>query len=127
MESRYFFSMCMVFFLFTAAEAPTPAQPQQRMQMSPEQRTQSLKDSLALTDSQAVQLLAIFRENEVKRSELFDVNSGDREAMRESMRILARETDAKIEAILTPEQNEKYQVLKKQWQERRGEFRRRIE
>jgi Spy/CpxP family protein refolding chaperone len=127
MESRYFFSMCMVFFLFTAAEAPTPAQPQQRMQMSPEQRTQSLKDSLALTDSQAVQLLAIFRENEVKRSELFDANSGDREAMRESMRILARETDAKIEAILTPEQHEKYQVLKKLWQERRGEFRRRIE
>jgi Spy/CpxP family protein refolding chaperone len=126
MESRYFFSMCMIFFL-TVAAAPTPAQQQQRMQMSPEQRTQRLKDSLALTDSQAVQLLAIFRENEVKRSELFDVNSGDREAMRESMRILARETDAKIEAILTPEQNEKYQVLKKQWQERRGEFRRRIE
>jgi hypothetical protein len=74
-----------------------------------------------------VQILAIFRENEVKRSELFDVNSGDREAMRESMRILARETDAKIEAILTPDQNEKYQVLKKQWQERRGEFRRRME
>jgi Spy/CpxP family protein refolding chaperone len=127
MESRYFFSMCMIFFLFTVAAAPTPAQPQQRMQMSPEQRTQRLKDSLALTDSQAVQILAIFRENEVKRSELFDVNSGDREAMRESMRILARETDAKIEAILTPDQNEKYQVLKKQWQERRGEFRRRME
>lgn len=126
MESRYFLSMCMIFFL-TVAVAPTPAQQQQRMQMSPEQRTQRLKDSLALTDSQAVQILAIFRESEDKRSELFDVNSGDREAMREAMRILARETDAKIEAILTPEQHEKYQVLKKLWQGRRGEFRRRME
>jgi Spy/CpxP family protein refolding chaperone len=130
MESRYIFTTLIGVFLFAVAAAATVAQPQQRLSAaggSPEQRTQRLKDSLALSDSQAVQILAIFQDNDVKRAELFESNSGDRDAMRESMRILARETDAKIEAILTPEQNEKYQVLRKQWQERRGEMRRRVE
>lgn len=127
MESRYIFRRTLGVFLFALAAAVTVAQPQQRMQMTPEQRMQRLKDSLALSDSQAVQILAIFREDDVKRAELFEVNAGDREAMRESIRILARQTDAKIEEILTPEQNEKYAVLKKQWQERRGEFRRRMD
>jgi Spy/CpxP family protein refolding chaperone len=125
MESRVILLIVGVIAFVLGEESV--AQLPQRMQMTPGQRTQRLKDSLALSDSQAVQILAIFQENDVKRSELFESNSGDRDAMRESMRILARETDAKIEAILTPEQNEKYQVLRKQWQERRGEFRRRME
>jgi hypothetical protein len=127
MESRFVFMTIFSVFLLTVAAAASVAQPQQRMQMSPEQRTQRLKDSLALSDSQAVQILAIFQENDMKRAELFESNSGDRDAMRESMRILTRETDAKVEAILTTGQHEKYKVLRKQWQERRGEMRSRVE
>ena len=96
----------------------------QRQQLTPEQRTQRLKDTLALSEKQEASVLKIFQEADGERKAIFESNAGDRQAMMQAMRSLAEKTDGKIEALLTSDQKAKYEELKKQRQERAGGMRR---
>lgn len=91
----------------------------QGMRATPEQRTQRLKDTLALNEEQASRVLKIYQEMDQQRSELFSASGGDRQAMMESMRSLNEKTDGKIEFLLTAAQKVKYAALKKQREEMR--------
>lgn len=93
----------------------------QRMRMSAEDRAKVLKDSLGLSDKQMEQVVGILKEMGSKRQALAD-SIQDRDARREAMMILMAKSDEKIELLLTPEQKEKYEVMKKQ---REARFRRR--
>ena len=93
----------------------------QRMQMTPEQRTQRLKDSLALSDDQVKGIVKIYEDVDKQRKDL----PGDRQKRMEVMRALMDSSDVKIEAILTAPQEEKYEAIKKQRQERQQNYRRR--
>jgi protein CpxP len=96
--------------LVTCQASPAAAQ---GMQMSPEQRTQRLKDSLALNDTQTKQVLKIYTEMDTRRQELFSSGPEDRDARMAAMRSLRDSTDVKIEALLTPTQKVKFDELKK--------------
>ena len=95
----------------------------QRMQMSPEQRAQRLKDSLSLKDDQAAGVLKIFQEMDQRRKDLFSSESSDRQSRMEAMRSLMDTTDARIEALLTAEQKTKYDAMKAQRLQRQQQYR----
>lgn len=97
----------------------------QRMQLTPEQRAQRLKDTLALNEDQYGKVLAIYQQMDKQRQELFSSGSDDRQARMQAMRSLADSTDAKIEVLLTPDQKTKYEDIKKQRMERGQNFRKR--
>jgi hypothetical protein len=90
----------------------------QGMRMTPEQRTQRLKDSLALNEAQVGKVLEIHKDLEKKRQDLFSSASDDRQARMQAMRTLMDSTDAKVERLLTPSQKTKYEEMKKQRQQR---------
>ncbi len=93
----------------------------QGMRMSAEDRAKVLKDSLGLNEKQMEQVVGIFKEMGSMRQALAD-SIQDRDARREAMMSLMAKNDEKIESLLTPEQKEKYDVMKKQ---REARFRQR--
>ena len=93
----------------------------QGMRMSAEDRAKVLKDSLGLSDKQMEQVVGILKEMSSKRQALAD-SIQERDARREAMMNLMAKSDEKIESLLTPEQKEKYEVMKKQ---REARFRQR--
>ncbi len=90
--------------------------------MTPEERTKQLTDSLSLTKDQQPKVLKIYKESDQKRQEIFNSNSGDRDAMRSAMREVMDKTDKDIEALLTAKQKTKYEEMKaarmQRWQSR---------
>jgi len=93
----------------------------QGMRMSAEDRAKVLKDSLGLSDKQMEQVVAVLKEMTSKRQAVAD-SIQDRDARREAMMSLMAKGDEKIESLLTKEQKEKYEVMKKQ---REARFRQR--
>lgn len=93
----------------------------QGMRMSAEDRAKVLKDSLGLNDKQMEQVVSILKEMGSKRQALAD-SIQDRGARREAMMGLMAKSNEKIESLLTKEQKEKYEVMKKQ---REARFRQR--
>ena len=114
------------FFLFlfaaviTIGVAASSASAQGMMRATPEERAKALKDSLGLNDDQSGSIIAIFKSMGEKRQAMMD-SLDDRDARRAAMMKLMSETDQKIEALLTPDQKDKYEVMKK---EREARFRR---
>ncbi|HTP78791.1 MAG TPA: hypothetical protein VMM57_00155 [Bacteroidota bacterium] len=97
----------------------------QRMRMTPEQRTQTLQDSLGLSKAQRDSVLKIFEAADQERMAAFQANSGDRQANMETMRSINEKTDKEITALLTDEQKAKFeQMIKNRPQPGQG-FRRR--
>ncbi|MEM6802073.1 MAG: hypothetical protein AAF696_11760 [Bacteroidota bacterium] len=81
----------------------------------------SLKLKLALTDEQVGDLEAIRENMRTKRRELFEENQGDREAMRAAMEGLRADADVEIKDVLTVEQWNTYEQLRKEMREQRGD------
>lgn len=81
----------------------------------------SLKVKLALTDDQVQDLEAIRENMRVKRREVFEENQGDREAVRAAMEGLRADADTEMKEILTLEQWNTYEILRKEMREKRGE------
>jgi Spy/CpxP family protein refolding chaperone len=81
----------------------------------PEKMLSHLTEELALSDEQANQIRPILEAQAEKQRKLFSESSsgGDRRAMREQMKGIHEETDRQIESILTPEQIEQFQELRK--------------
>jgi Spy/CpxP family protein refolding chaperone len=78
-----------------------------------------MKNRLSLTDEQTEKVKEILLNERKTMMEEREKNAGDREAMMKARREALDRTDKEIEAILTPEQKEKYQVLKKEIREQR--------
>jgi Spy/CpxP family protein refolding chaperone len=87
-----------------------------------EQRLQMLKDSLTLSDTQAVQIKSILDKSQKQMQKDREANQDDRDAMRAAMTKNTEKTDAEIAKLLTPEQKKKYEEMqaqrRKQMQER---------
>jgi len=110
------------------------AQPPRHGNMSPEQmvekRVERLDKQLSLSDKQKAELTRIFTEemNVMQREHAARVEKGDQsdesliKARREQMKARHEATDAKVEALLTPEQAAKYAQFKreqgKRWHEK---------
>jgi Spy/CpxP family protein refolding chaperone len=70
-----------------------------------EKRVERLTKDLSLTAEQQGKITSIFKENDEK-------HKAEMEKMREAMKAEKAETDQKIQAILTPEQNQKFETMK---------------
>jgi Spy/CpxP family protein refolding chaperone len=99
--------------------AALQAHAQRPPMMTPEQRTKQLTDSLALTTEQQAKVLKLYQAADQKRQEIFQANSGDRDAMRSAMREAMNNTDTEIEVLLTAKQKAKYKDMKAQRMQRR--------
>ncbi len=103
--------------LFTGAASA------QMMRMTPEERADRLKDSLKLSAAQTEKVKAIYEDSQNAMQDIFQSNSGDREAMRTAMQEQMKKTDARIDSLLTKDQKVKYEEMIKnrpQWGRRQG-------
>lgn len=97
-----------------AEDGDTQKPKMERREGGPAQRLEKLRESLGLTDAQVAQLKEIFaaerEETVAKRKELG--KDADRDAVRDAMQPIREKYRAKIEAVLTPEQREKWAKLR---------------
>jgi protein CpxP len=90
----------------------------------PEHRVEMLQKRLNLTDDQTAQVKAVFADSRSRMEALRDSSQGnsappDRHALRE----IHEQEEAKLEAILTPDQRAKYQQMREHQRERMEEHR----
>jgi Spy/CpxP family protein refolding chaperone len=117
---------CLITVLCIAAHAAPgessgqPTQAQDRI----EQRTQHLKQRLSLTDGQMETVRSILHETHQQVQNDRQQYKNDRRGMLQALKSRTATMDQKIEALLTGEQKNKYQILK---QERREYMRKRIQ
>ncbi|MCX7980195.1 MAG: DUF1682 domain-containing protein [Bacteroidia bacterium] len=104
----------------TSKKSPAPsAAAAQREHLSPEKRLEAwtlyLTETLSLTPDQQAKLRDILAQHQKEMQAL----RGDRsEAAQEKRRALRKNTDAQIQALLTPEQQKKYEAIKADWRAR---------
>ncbi|WP_443943822.1 hypothetical protein ACJVDH_12925 [Pedobacter sp. AW1-32] len=88
-----------------------------RMGGTPEERTkkmvETLTEKLKLTDDQKTKVSAIYTEQATAMTKIREEANGDRDAMREKSMKLRKDTDEKVNAVLTDDQKTAY----KAWQE----------
>lgn len=91
--------------------------PEKRAEMdSPEKRaemmTNRMAEKLELSDAQKEKVYAIHLENATKRQAEMEARRAEMKAKRAEMQANQKEQQAKIEAVLTPEQKEKFIELR---------------
>jgi arylamine N-acetyltransferase len=86
----------------------------QPRRLSPEDRTEQMKERLKLTDDQAASILAILKKTEEEMRKEFESHHGDREAMRNAMMTHRKETNDKIREILTEGQQKVFDEMLKE-------------
>jgi hypothetical protein len=96
----------------------------QPMRMSVEDHVKILKDSLKLSDDQAIKITGILEDQREEMTTARDENKGDREAMRTVMQEIMSKTNEKVKKILNDEQIEKYNKLLKARQQNMGKHKR---
>jgi protein CpxP len=110
--------------LTSAQDAKAPQENQdgkKRPGFSPQQRVERMASVLNLTDAQKTKVTALFEEDAKKIRELRADTNVPQDQRREKARALREESDKKLQAILTPEQWEKWQKERSQMLQRRGE------
>ncbi len=93
---------------------------QGRMQRSPEEQTKQLKEEVKLSDEQSTKVLAVFTAQAKTRDSIRTASNGDRQAMMQAMRPMMESTNAKLKAILTPEQYATYEKAMAERRQRMG-------
>lgn len=77
--------------------------------MNPEERLKNMTEKLGLSDEQQQKVKAIMEEGREKMKEWKDLAPEER---REKGRAFMQEQNAKINAVLTPEQQEKFKEMR---------------
>jgi protein CpxP len=80
--------------------------------LSPQERTDQLVKQLSLSDDQKAKVLEVLTNDEKNMPKPSGDSQSDREAMRAKMEKAREERDAKLKAIFTAEQYEKYTKLR---------------
>lgn len=86
-----------------------------RMRMDPAQQTARLKDALKLTDDQSTKITAIYTAQAAKMDSLVKAANGDFSSLRTTMQPMREATNAKIKAVLTPEQADAFAKMPPQF------------
>ncbi len=87
-----------------------------------DQRVENLKALLSLTDDQAAGVRQILTQADAKTAAA-DATGKNRKAEVKALRIREKDIDTRIEALLTPEQLQKYATFKKARHDRSGTYR----
>lgn len=81
------------------------------MRMNPEDRAKQLQTQLKLNDDQTAKVTAIYKTQFTKMDSIRTASNGDRDAMRQAMMPLIKDTNDKIKAILTADQAAQYDKM----------------
>ncbi|GAF04443.1 DUF4890 domain-containing protein [Saccharicrinis fermentans] len=118
------FSLIAILAISFSVEAQRP---QKGKMGTPEEmaqkQTERMKESLNLSDEQEAKVKSINLEFAEKQQELVNSSSGDRTAMRESMKTIREDKKAALKKVLTDEQYKKMETQEKETGERRGQRR----
>jgi periplasmic protein CpxP/Spy len=95
------------------------ASPEKRAEMM----TNRMAEKLELNEAQKQEVYAIHLENASKRQAEMEARRAEMKAKREEMQAKQKEQQAKIEAVLTPEQREKFVELRDENRERMNTIR----
>lgn len=91
---------------------------ERRGMLNPEERVKHMKETLGLSDDQATKLQAIFQKNADAAKALRDDTSLSQEDRRAKFGEMMKSTREEVDAVLTPEQKEKW---KAEMEKRRGQ------
>jgi hypothetical protein len=123
MRKIMFLAIAMMLFIGSAM-AQDQQQRGNRGPMNPEQRLKMRMERLSqlnLTDEQKAKVEVLYKDQDAQMSKLREQQSGgDREAMRANFEKMRTEQDAKMKAILTPEQYAKFTEMNKNMGPRGG-------
>ncbi len=86
---------------------------------NPQERFKKMAEELGLTEDQKEKLQPILKEQGEKMREIFQDQNLSREEKMPKLKEIREGFTAKIKAILTPEQQEKYEKMVKEMQNRR--------
>jgi periplasmic protein CpxP/Spy len=114
--------LLMIAAIFTMTFAGAFAQrgqgSRQKESMTPEQRaekmTMKMSDELGLSEDQKQKIYEINLENAEKRQAQREAMEEERNAKRAEMQAQMKKQNEEIEAVLTPEQKDKWQEVKKE-------------
>lgn len=81
------------------------------MRRSPEDRAKNLQTQLKLTDDQTAKITTIYKGQTTKMDSIRTAANGDRDAMRQAMMPLMKDTNDKIKAVLTADQATAYDKM----------------
>jgi periplasmic protein CpxP/Spy len=81
------------------------------MRRSPADQAKALQTQLSLNDDQTAKITTILTAQATKRDSIRTASNGDRQAMMQAMTPLMQDSNAKIKAILTPDQATAYDKL----------------
>jgi periplasmic protein CpxP/Spy len=105
-----------------AQDTSTPAPPPDTAQgpppgggrgmMDPARRTEMLRNQLGLNDTQTAQVKAILEDERTKMEALRADTSSSMQEKRPKMMAIRQDEEAKIEAILTPDQKAKFEAMR---------------
>lgn len=93
--------MCSLLLGITVA---SHAQGGGRMRMSPADRAKAMQSQLKLSDDQTAKITAIYQAQATKMDSVRTASNGDRSAMMQAMRPMMQDTRAKVNAVLTSDQ-----------------------
>jgi periplasmic protein CpxP/Spy len=89
--------------------------------MDPERRLQMMQQRLSLNDSQTAQIRQIFTESRAQMEALRSNTSLAPEDRRAQMMTLHQGEQSRVRAVLTPDQQTKYDAMQARMRERRGD------
>lgn len=105
-----------------AKDADQPPPPERRdRRMDPAQMLQHMKEQLSLTDDQTAKVDAIFKAQAEKRQAIMDDTALSPDDRRAKMQDLRKDSMAQVRALLTPEQQQKFDVMPRPGRGPRGE------
>lgn len=85
-----------------------------------EQQVERLNKELNLTDEQKTKVTSLLQDEGKKRRDMRADTNLDAQQKREKMQEIRKESNAKMKAILKPDQWEKYQKMEQEMRQRKG-------
>lgn len=94
-------------------ESMSQEEKQEVMNKRLDRRMEKMTEKLELTDAQVPKVRAVFENSQAQRLEIMQKHKGDREAARPEFKALKQSTRAQLDAILTADQIQKLEQMKK--------------
>lgn len=113
----------LLFTFSLSAQSPDAGRKQKGQDGRKGDRMEKVKAELGLTDKQAAEWEAINEKYKAEHQKIKESNQAKKAAVREEMKALREAHDAEVDALLTPEQLQKWNEMKAEREARKSERR----